>query len=601
MTQARLTVVTGEATPAVLELKPGTKVTLGRHRDNSMVLQDEHASRRHAEIIEEDGRWLINNIGTPLNGTRVNGLRIDRPTALEHGQEIGIGDSRFRFTLGRATVPHVSAKAPTAKAADAEPATLLLADELTVLCQFMASSVEETEAWPLIRRALQTVQQQTQASVVGFLSLDPDEPLPKLIVPEEGQVDVHLSRQLTQRVQQTQRPVWLAAHADQFQSSDSLGMLTDALCLPVRAAGAALGALHVYKSAALFTERHQRFCEVLAGYLANSLHVLRARRILEAENSRLRGHVPRGEELLGRSPALQQLRERIARAAARPTTVLIRGESGVGKELVALALHRQSPWRDGPLVVVNCAAIAATLPEAELFGHTKGAFTGADHDRPGLFQQADEGTLFLDEVGELPLDCQAKLLRVIEGKAFRPVGATAEVRVDVRIIAATNRDLHQEVKEGRFRQDLYFRLQVIPVEVPPLREHAADIPDLVQHYLDRLALECRRQVKLTDAAMQRLQAYSWPGNVRQLWAVLESGVTMSDSTVLDAGDLPLPADTLPGQTPSLQLEDLETWAIRQALRQTHGNVSQAAKLLGVVRDTLAAKMKKRGIDRESFG
>jgi Nif-specific regulatory protein len=598
MTRARLTVVAGEAHPAVLELKPGTKVTLGRHRDNTLVLQDEHASRRHAEIVEQAGRWLIDNIGTPLNGTCVNGQRIAGLTPLLHGQEIGIGDSRFRFTVeGAVDLP----AAPVPKPIDSEPTTQLLADELTVLCQFMASSVEETEAWPLIRQALQTVRQQTQASVAGFLSLDPDEPLPKLVVPEEGQVDVHLSRQLTQRVQQTQRPVWLAATMDQFQSSDSLGMLTDALCLPIRAAGTSLGALHVYKSSALFTERQQRFCEVLAGYLGNGLHVLRARRILEAENSRLRGHVPRGDQLLGGSPVMQQLRERIARAAARPTTVLIRGESGVGKELVALALHRQSPKRDGPLVVVNCAAIAATLPEAELFGHVKGAFTGADRDRPGLFQQADEGTLFLDEVGELPLDCQAKLLRVIEGKAFRPVGATAEMRVDVRIVAATNRDLQKEVKDGNFRQDLYFRLQVIPLEVPPLREHAADIPDLVRHYLDKLALECRRQVRLTDAALQRLQAYSWPGNVRQLWALLESAVTMSDSTLLDAADLPLPTETLGPQSPSLHLDDLETWAIRQALRRTHGNVSQAAKLLGVVRDTLAAKMKKRGIDRESFG
>src|SRR5208283_6167364 len=200
----------------------------------------------------------------------------------------------------------------------------------------------------------------------------------------------------------------------------------------------------------------------------------------------LRRRVRPAEELTGASAGMKKLRQVIARAAPRLSTVLIRGESGVGKELVALALHRQSPRRAGPLVVVNCAAFPTTLLEAELFGHCKGAFTGADRDRPGLFQQADEGTLFLDEIGELPADCQAKLLRVIEGKGFRPVGATSEVQVDVRIIAATNRNLDEEVRQGNFRADLCFRLQVIPIEVPPLREHAEDIPALVEFFLAKL-------------------------------------------------------------------------------------------------------------------
>lgn len=598
MTRARLTVIAGEATPQVCDIAADGPVSLGRHRTNAMVLHDEHASRHHAEITFDGAAWRVDNVGAPLNGTRVNGLRIARPTTLEDGSEIGIGDTRLRFSL----VP--ADEAPTAEKPKDGPAevpddisTLLLADELTALCNFMTASVEAADATTLIRRALETVRRHTGAVLVGFLSLDPEGPVPKLIVPEEGQVDTHLSRHLTQRVQQSGQTVWLATDKG-ADTSDSLGPFADALCLPVKAGGASLGALHAYRSTALFTERHKKFCEVLAGYLANSLHVLRARRILEAENSRLRGHTPAADQLIGASPVMQSLRQRISRAAPRPATVLIRGESGVGKELVALALHRQSPWRDGPLVVVNCAAIAATLPEAELFGHRKGAFTGADRDRPGLFQQADEGTLFLDEVGELPLDCQAKLLRVIEGKGFRPVGATAEVHVDVRVIAATNRDLERDVKRGAFRQDLYFRLQVILVPVPPLREHLEDIPDLVRHYLDKLAFDCRRQVMLTDAALQRLAEYSWPGNVRQLWAVLESAATMTDSPILDAADLPLPPETLGPLAPTLNLDDLETWAIRQALKRTKGNVSQAARILGVVRDTLTNKMKKKGISRE---
>ncbi len=582
--RARLTIEAGEGVPSVCELVPGTTVTLGRHRSNTIVLHDEHASRRHAEIVHADGRWHLHNIGTPRNGTLIDGERVSGPVALEHGQAISIGNTRLRFMAGQGETETMATVA-------------VRPDDLTVLCQFLTDTGDESDPRVLLRRALETLVGQTRATFAGFLSLDPDTPLPRMIVPERARVDAHLSRQLTQRVQQQGRPVWLGAAAPPVQPSDSLEPFTDALCLPLRAGGPALGALHAYKENDRFGERDLRFGEVLAGSLAASLSTLRTRRTLEAENSRLRSHVPAPDQLIGSSAALQQLRERIRRAATRPVTVLIRGESGVGKELAALALHRQSERRDGPLVVVNCAAIAATLLDAELFGHRKGAFTGADRDRPGLFQQADEGTLFLDEIGELPLDCQAKLLRVIEGKGFRPVGGTAEVQVDVRIVAATNRDLEQEVQRGSFRQDLCFRLQVIQIAVPPLREHLEDIPELAAHYLERLAVELHRPISLTPAALRRLQGYAWPGNVRQLWAVLENAVSMSDSAVLDAPDLPLPATAPEARPATLHLEELETWAIRQALRQTHGNISKAARLLGIVRDTLANKMKRRGIER----
>ena len=255
-------------------------------------------------------------------------------------------------------------------------------------------------------------------------------------------------------------------------------------------------------------------------------------------------------------------------------------------------------------MVVNCAAIAPTLLEAELFGYRRGAFSGADRDHPGLFEQADEGTLFLDEVGELTLECQAKLLRVIESKTFRPVGGTKEMKVDVRLVAATHRDLEHEARQGRFRQDLLFRLQVITVRVPPLRDHAEDIPELARFFLERLSVQCRRPFRMTPAALRKLQAYAWPGNVRQLRAALESAAVMSESDTLDADTFPLgpaePPQAAAGDLPpGLDMDALETWAIRKALLQTGGNVSQAAKLLGMSRDTLHTKLKKKGIDRES--
>jgi Nif-specific regulatory protein len=606
---ARLTITAGEGLPQVCELRPRQPVALGRHRSNTVVLQDRHASRRHAEVYDTEGHWFIRDCGT-LNGTKVNGERIQEPTPLLHGHEIGIGDTRLRFTIPNGDnglpAPVVKERRPLVPATTADDSgsefrTFLQADELSALCSFMTASAEETCPRTLVERALAAVHSHTWATVTGFLSLDPENPLPKLVLPELASVDIHLSRQLTQRAQRQGRLVWRRAEEPAPNDEDSLLSFTDALCVPLRAEGTALGALHVYKSGSSFTERQVRFCEVLGGYLANRLRLLRSQRTLEAENSRLRGHAASPDDaLVGGSPALEQVRDHITRVAPRPCIVLVVGESGVGKELVASALHRHSPRADGPLVTVNCAAIAASLSDAELFGHCEGTFTGAAQDRPGFFQQADDGTLFLDEIGELSLEIQAKLLRVIEHKCFRPVGATADVHVDVRIIAATNRDLGRMVQEGRFRQDLYFRLG-IPIRVPPLREHAEDIPALVGHFLRQLAVEYRRPLQLTPAALERLQNYTWPGNVRQLRAVLENAVAMTDSATLDAGDLRLADGAVPEGPvflPTLNLEQLEVEAVRQALRRTGGNVTAAADLLGIHRDTLGLKMRKYGIRRK---
>jgi Nif-specific regulatory protein len=603
--RANLVIEAGQGEPRVCSLPPDRTITLGRHRNNLVVLHDEHASRWHAEVFQEEGRWFIRDFGA-LNGTRVNGEPIIRQAPLENGDVIGIGKTSLRFTMEARldtapTTPHRISDAPT----DEQPPslfeldqTLLRKDELTGLCQFMATAVQETDPRALIQFALETVHSQTGATVSGFLSLDPDEPLPKMVLPKLANVDIHLSRQLTQQVQSEGRAVWLGANPRRSSDSESLLAFTDAVCVPLHAGETPLGAVHVYVTGRLFTERDKRFCEVLVGHLANCLTLLRVHRTLQAENSRLRSHSAVADQLIGSSPVMEKLRQRIARLAVHPSTVLILGESGVGKELVAQALHDQSPRRNGPLVGVNCAAIAPTLLESELFGHCKGAFSGADRDHPGLFQQADEGTLFLDEVGELSLECQAKLLRVIEGKGFRPVGGTAEIQVDVRTIAATHRDLQSMVQAGTFRSDLFFRLQGLQIRVPPLREHLEDMGDLVPYFLKKLAVEWGRQVQLSPAALARLQQYSWPGNVRQLRSVLENAVALSDSNVLEPEDLVLASGPSPAEPPSLNLEELESWAVRQALRRTGGNVSQAARMLGIVRDTLASKMKKYGIRRE---
>jgi Nif-specific regulatory protein len=603
---ARLTIQSGHGAPDHCDLFPDRRVNLGRNHDNTIVLYNEHVSRFHATIFHDGGRWLIRDLNT-RNGTRVNGALINGEAVLEGDREITIGDVRLRFQIEPLADVTVTPVQPAKVERDPTPPlpvdrdpTVLQRDELNALYLFMAESAAESDPRALIRRALEAVMCQTDASLAGFLSLDPDGPVPRLVLPESAKVDFQLSRQLTRRVERDGRSVWLQTHDRNGapDESDSLVAYTDALCVPLPTEEAPLGALHAYQVGDYFTERDLRFCEILAGHLASSLRLLRRERTLEADVSRLRTHTPVTDEIIGDSPALRQLRQRIARAAQAPSTVLIHGESGSGKELVARAIHLQSRRRKGPLVAVNCAAITPNLLEAELFGYRKGAFTGADRDHRGLFEQADLGTLFLDEVGELSQEFQAKLLRVIEDKGFRPVGGTAEVHPDVRVVAATHRDLEREVRAERFREDLYYRLNILTLRLPPLRDHAEDIPRLVEFFLKKVAVEWHRRVRVTDEALRRLQEYSWPGNVRQLRAVLESAVALSDRDVLEAEDFPLTCDTGRDAPPaSLKLSDVETWAIRQALRRTDGNVTQAAQTLGITRDTLQKKMRRAGIDK----
>ncbi|MHB8865255.1 MAG: sigma-54 interaction domain-containing protein, partial [Pirellulaceae bacterium] len=278
--------------------------------------------------------------------------------------------------------------------------------------------------------------------------------------------------------------------------------------------------------------------------------------------------------------------------------VLIRGESGAGKELVARAVHKASTRADRPMLSVNCAAIPRDLMESQLFGHKRGSFTGADADHLGWFRQAHSGTLFLDEVGELTLEGQAKLLRILEGHPFLPVGATEEVSVDVRVIAATNRDLSEVVREKRFREDLYYRLSVFELYVPPLREREIDVDHLIQFFLDHFKLQHGRpKLVLSDAARTKLLAYAWPGNVRQLRNVIDSAVVMADGEIVEPGDLGLRDAGGDVDFDSLRIDVWERKLIQEAIARTGNNVPEAAKLLGIGRATLYRKLEEYGIQR----
>jgi Nif-specific regulatory protein len=290
----------------------------------------------------------------------------------------------------------------------------------------------------------------------------------------------------------------------------------------------------------------------------------------------------------------------VGRVAPTNATVLVRGESGSGKELVARAIHFSSPRKDGPFICLNCAAITETLLESELFGHERGAFTGATEKKIGKFEASDHGTIFLDEIGEMAYNTQAKLLRILEGHPFERVGGSAPIRVDVRVVAATNQPLEQNIKEGKFRRDLFYRLQVVDIQVPPMRDRKSDTPLLAEHFLKRFSRETGRKLRgFTPAAMAKMEQYDWPGNVRELKNVIERAVALGRGPYLDVTDILLtslgPPDGGAGATgdtfEELSLEELEKRHILRTLNHTDWNKSQAATILQIERSTLDRKIK----------
>ncbi|NMB75737.1 MAG: sigma-54-dependent Fis family transcriptional regulator [Myxococcales bacterium] len=315
--------------------------------------------------------------------------------------------------------------------------------------------------------------------------------------------------------------------------------------------------------------------------------------------------------LIGETPAMKAIYDIIEKVADTPSTVLIQGESGTGKELIAAALHFNSARRARPFIKINCAAIPRELMESELFGHEKGAFTGAVNSKPGRFELADGGTLFLDEIAEIPVEMQVKLLRAIQESEFERVGGIQTIRVDVRLVVATNRDLQQEVAQGRFREELFYRLNVVPIRLPPLRERREDIPLLVEHFLAKFNARLNRAIDgISQTAMNLLCNYRWPGNIRELENVIERALVFAEGPVLDVEDLPeglveksstAPAPLLPGADASMKdivkqaTAELEKDLIVKALAETEGNVTQAARKLKISRKSLQNKMKEFGL------
>jgi transcriptional regulator with GAF, ATPase, and Fis domain len=340
---------------------------------------------------------------------------------------------------------------------------------------------------------------------------------------------------------------------------------------------------------------------------------------LEAQNTYLQEEIQSEHnfgEIVGSSPQLVEVLRQVEQIARIDSTILILGESGTGKELIARAIHDRSPRRNRALVKVNCGAISAGLVESELFGHVKGAFTGAISNRDGRFKLADGGTIFLDEVGELPLDTQVKLLRVLQEQEFEPIGSSKTTKVNVRVVAATNRDLQELVREGKFREDLFYRLNVVPLRVPPLRERASDLPLLVTFFVQKCAKKIGKQItQVSEEVMQRFTSYSWPGNVRELQNVIERAVVLSPGKLLMLADELRAVSLPPMRVPTAKsqpievtatpasagpLEEVERRHIESVLHQTNWLIEGgrgAAKILNMNPSTLRSRMQKLGIKR----
>lgn len=602
--KALATVLRGSASEKKYELDASQPIRIGRGSGCQILLSDPLSSRTHAIISYEEGSWVASDADS-RNGTLVNDKRIVS-VHLNHGDRIQVGSTEILFEL-----PHdekdtesigqtLILESPVSiEASGFNSVSQLVNDQRSQdmldlyqlsICLMRCSSPDEVAS-----TGLEILRVRTQSTVVGFLWMDERGELkPQLTLPSHMGERLRLNKKLTERVSQEGRGIWIK---DALPGSAREVSYADAICIPLMSEATVMGAIHLYRERGTFEQVHFDFAISVGNMLAVALESTRAHASLSAEHQRLVQRSADFQELIGQSPEMKLLKDRIARVAKASGCVLIRGESGVGKELVSRAIHRMSPRKDRPLLCINCAAIPADLMESQLFGHKKGAFTGADRDHSGLFQQANTGTLFLDEVGELSLEGQAKLLRILEGHPFMPVGDTKEITVDVRLIAATNRDLRDYVREKKFREDLYYRLSVFELVVPPLRERGRDIEVLTNHFLDHFRTQHGRPgLQLSDNAREKLLQYQWPGNVRQLRNVIDSAVVLAAGSVIQPSDLSL-QDAGVERLDTLRIDQWEERLIREALLRTDNNINEACHLLGISRATLYRKLEQYSIGR----
>ncbi len=581
---------------------------VGRGASCEIMLSDPISSRFHAVVYFEDGNWHLRDTSS-RNGTRVNGQKTDHARLLDESV-VSIGSTNLQLiepdmeshdeTINTQTM---SIDSPTQRSWRVEIedpiAGVAKAGHLIDLYALSLQLLQNDRAETVIETVLELLRDRAGADFVG-ISYDVGDGRLKPLkgLPPEQIDSVNVNRSIFRRVARDGEAIWINDESAGDQTVNKVdGRWSDAIYVPLDRAGNSLGVLHLYRAEPKFDEKHFELCVAAGRLLSVGLSRSIETDALRAERRRIADRNADSDDLIGTSPVMAKLKAKIERVGKANGSVLIRGESGSGKELVARAVHRASLRAGRPMLTVNCAAIPSELIESQLFGHKKGSFTGADNDHVGWFQQSHTGTLFLDEIGELTLEGQAKLLRILEGHPFLPVGATKEVLVDVRVLAATNRDLAEFVREKKFREDLFYRLSVFELLVPPLRERGDDIDRLIDHFLDHFRLQHGRPgLSLSTAARHRLKEYPWPGNVRQLRNVIDSAVVMADEPKIELDDLGL-RDAGLSRLDTLRIDEWERRLITQALQRCDGSVPDAAKLLGISRATAYRKITEYEIQR----
>jgi transcriptional regulator with GAF, ATPase, and Fis domain/pSer/pThr/pTyr-binding forkhead associated (FHA) protein len=666
---AYLVIREGSKWSDVFRLIPGQSVLIGRAPTNQIVIKDERCSRTHVEVFMTGGQWTLRDLDS-RNGTLVGNQRVIEDWPLKPGDVIRIGHTQLVFVhklseafsdpstlVRRASSPDTAVLAEDGQRdasvlAAAEPTTithrrgqtkfLIPGDEedsgitrigraAAKLCRLAFELAKAPDVAALAEMALKGLAESTQTDSGAVLVVPRDfqgEPRGEdLEVVAAHSSSQHQYRRVSNFLSSTVMREGEAVLARNVMGDSALGnrdtqgeiLATSVICAPIRRARKMYGVIHLYATNVELAPDPDdlEFTLAVADTVAVALENLNRRQELaenltqvRTENVQLRERLGVRSEIIGRSAVMRQVAEEISRAAASNATVLIRGESGVGKELVARAIHYNSPRRDNVFVCLNCAALSAELLASELFGHERGAFTGATERKIGKFEAAHKGTLMLDEIGEMSPGIQAKFLRVLEGHPFERVGGSKPITVDVRVIAATNRDLEKDIAEGRFRRDLFFRLRVLEIVVPALRKRPEDIPLLADYFLQRFLSETGRKIKgFTPDAKAKLLSYQWPGNVRELKNVIERAVVLCRgqeigeedlllSNIATAGDTDVPALSSEPFAP-ISLDDIERRHILNTLEYTNWNKSKTATILGIERSTLDRKIRRYSLGGEN--
>ena len=587
---------------------------IGRDPSNQLSIGDNTVSRRHCVLQKTGEGFLMRDLGSRA-GTLVNGSPTNQ-VLLQHGDQITVGGSAFMYLEENAEssstgvelydqeIPGNSTVQLPQEVLESDPEQLLavpasdqLAHELATLLQLASrvGSVPDVESlqWQLLGPIFELVP--ADRGAILLFGSTPEElasvaTWDRVSGPEKS---VHVSRTVVQRVIKEQAGLLVksvVATAGFKPSATLIGAKVQSLlCVPLLLSGQAAGVIYLDSTrfTERFTEHHLKLLSAVAGIAALALENARRLQSLRNENRRLWSEAGLDHDIVGESPAVAAVLQKIARLAPSEANILIYGESGTGKELAARALHRNSARAEQPFIAINCAALTETLLESELFGHEKGAFTGAVGAKPGQLELANGGTVFLDEIGELAPQMQAKLLRVLQEREFFRVGGTKPIRIDIRVVAATNRDLAAEVAAGRYRQDLYYRLNVVSFTMPAIRDRKSDISLLAQHFVESLSRKCMRAVKgVSPKALAAMENYSWPGNVREMENALERAVILGAEEWIRPEDLPetvLEGQSAGGGGSSTRYHEavvaLKRELITKAVEQAKGNYTEAARLL----------------------